>query len=152
MSNDKIECYIVPSLPMPIILPVECVAEVVKKPEIEKLSKAPASWMVGHVNWQNQRLPLMSFSALLGKEVPQSKQTKPTLVVLNPVPEAARKAYSGLLCFGEVKKIKVDKKVSFVELPKELDKRYAESVVRVAKKDYIIPKLSSLAVAFTYLS
>ena len=152
MSNAKIECYVIPSLPLPILLPVECIAEVVKKPVIEPLSKAPASWMKGHVNWQNQRLPLMSYESLLDADLKQTNTKKVSLVVLNAIPDAARKAYSGLLCYGTVEKISVDNKIEFVEPTQELDKRYVESVVRVAEKDYIIPKLTSLAVAFTYLS
>ena len=153
MSNAKIECYVLPSLPLPMLLPVECVAEVVKKPIIEPLSKAPASWMKGHVNWQNQRLPLMSYESLLDAGLKKTDIEKVlSLVVLNAIPGAARKAYSGLLCYGNVETISVDNKVEYVELAKELDKRYVESVLRIAKKDYIVPRLTSLAVAFTYLS
>jgi chemotaxis signal transduction protein len=152
MSNAKIECYVIPSLPLPVLLPVECVAEIVKKPIIEPLSKAPTSWMKGHVNWQNQRLPLMSFESLLVKDVKQPDNTKPSMVVLNAIPDAARKAYSGLLCYGDIDIIEVDSKVEYAELPKELDKRYVESVLRFDKKEYIVPKLTSLAVAFTYLN
>ena len=152
MSNAKIECYVLPAEPLPMLLPVECVAEVVKKPTIEPLKKAPASWMKGHVNWQNQRLPLMSFSSLLDSDYDEADKSKTTLIVLNAIPDAARKAYSGLLCSGKVTTISIDKKVGYSDEYSELDKRYVESVVRVGKKDYIIPKLASLAVAFTYLS
>lgn len=152
MSDAKIDCYILPSVPLPMLLPVECVAEVIKNPVIESLSKAPANWMKGHVNWRNQRLPLMSYETLLDTGLEQSKQKQPCLVVLNAVPDAARKAYSGLLCDGDVNKISVDSKVDYADLPEGLDKRYVESVVRIDKKDFIIPKLTSLAVAFTYLS
>ncbi len=152
MSDAKIECYILPSVPLPMLLPVECVAEVIKKPVIESMKNPPASWMKGHVNWQNQRLSLMSYADLLDNDLQQTDFKKPCLVVLNAIPGAARKAYSGLLCDGDVNKVSVDRNVDYSELPKELDKRYVESVVRIDKKDYIIPKLTSLAVAFTYLS
>lgn len=152
MSNAKIKCYVIPSLPQPILLPVECVAEVVNNPVVESLSKAPASWMKGHVNWRNQRLPLISYSSLLDGQLNESTHKKTSLVVLNPIPDAARKSYSGLICNGEVDTISVDSKMKYTEIPKEVDKRYVESFVRIAKKDFIIPKLESLAVAFTYLS
>jgi len=50
MSEQKLDCYILPSTPKPLLIPQECVAEVVAKPVIEKLGSAPASWMQGHVN------------------------------------------------------------------------------------------------------
>jgi len=68
MSDQKIDCYIIPSAPLPMILPVECVAEIAAKPEIEALKNAPAKWMNGHVNWQNQRIPVLSYSELLDTE------------------------------------------------------------------------------------
>ncbi|MBX2847856.1 MAG: chemotaxis protein CheW [Acidiferrobacterales bacterium] len=152
MSDANIECYVIPSLPLPILLPVECVAEVVNNPVVESLTKPPAVWMKGHVNWRNQRLPLVSFSALIDGNKKDTDRKQPSLVVLNPIPDAARKSYSGIICNGEVDKISVGKKLAFAEIPEELDKRYVETVVRVAKKQFIIPKLESLAVAFTYIS
>lgn len=152
MSDTKIECYILPSSPLPVLLPIECVAEVIKKPEIEILAKAAAKWMIGHVNWQNQRLPLMSFAPLLNSKLSEVNKKKPNLVVLNPIPDAARKAYSGLLCYGDVTKITVGKEIDFIDSEVDIDKRYVESIVHIGGKDFIIPKLSSLAVAFTYLS
>jgi len=154
MSNDNLECYVVPAMPLPILLPVNCVAEVVKKPSIQNLESAAAEWMKGHANWQNQTLPVLSYTALLQSELSKteskSKKQK-NLIVLNAIPGAARKAYSALLCFGQIKRVKVDSSVDYVESAEDIDKRYVEAVVRFKKKDYIIPKLASLAVAFTYI-
>jgi len=135
---------------MPIVLPTECVAEVVPKPVIEALASASANWMIGHVTWQNQRLPVMSFSALNNPELDESKKRKPNLVVLNPVPGAARKVYTGLLCFGDIKNIKVVQSASIIDIPESVDKRYIEAVIKIGKKQMVIPKLSALSVAFSY--
>ena len=78
---------------MPLLLPVETIAEVVAKPQIEALQNAPASWMKGHVNWRNQRLPVLSYAGLHDSKL-KDKSTKAKdslLVVLNPIPNAARK-------------------------------------------------------------
>ena len=68
------------------------------------MNDAPANWMKGHVNWRNQRLPVLSFSSLQDASIDESRKKKPHLVVLNPIPHAARKAYSGLLwyCSGDL--------------------------------------------------
>jgi len=150
MSEQKINCYILPSKPSPLLLPVECVAEVVAQPVIEKMDSAPASWMQGHVNWRNQRLPVMSYSGLHNAELADSDKQNPLLVVLNPIPNAARKAYSSLLCYGDVKQIAVIPDMGFGEVPQGSDRRYIESVITIGEQDFIVPKLTALGVAFSY--
>ena len=107
MSDQKIDCYIIPSVPMPLLLPVECVAEIAAKPAVEPLNDAPANWRKGHVNWRNQRLPVLSYSSLQDTSVDESRKKKPHLIVLNPIPHSARKAYSGLLCYGDIQQVTV---------------------------------------------
>ncbi len=158
MSSEKLDCYILPANPKPLLLPVECVAEVVAKPIVEELETAPAQWMQGHVNWRNQRLPVMDYSglhALAGGNKEQEKGKKSTkgddlLVVLNPIPGAARKAYSALLCHGDVQQISVEPNLEFGETPDGTDKRYVESIIDIEGESFIVPKLTAVAVAFTY--
>jgi len=150
MSKQTLDCYILPSKPLPLILPVECIAEVVAKPQLEQLSEAPASWMKGHVNWQNQRLPVLSYGGLHDPDLDESGKRKPHLVVLNPIPNAARKAYSALMCYGDIKQVTVEPDMSFEEAPKSTDRRYIDAVIKIGKQKFIVPKLSSLGVAFTY--
>jgi chemosensory pili system protein ChpC len=152
MSTETLDCYILPSATMPLLLPVETISEVVAKPEIEMLTKAPANWMKGHVNWRNQRLPVVSYGGLhdakLEAKSPSADDS--LLVVLNPIPNAARKTYSGLLCHGQVKRITVEPNLEFGDMPEDMDKRYIEAVVKIGGTEFIIPKLVALGVAFSY--
>ena len=150
MSDQKIDCYIIPSVPMSLLLPVECVAEIAAKPAVEPLNDAPANWMKGHVNWRNQRLPVLSYSSLQDASIDESRKKKPHLVVLNPIPHSARKAYSGLLCYGDIQQVTVEPNLQYAELDEEIDRRYIDGVVVIGKKNFIVPKLAALGVAFTY--
>lgn len=150
-ADKFVECYVIPSTPMPMLVPLECVAEIVAKPEITALKESPANWMRGHVVWQNQRLSAISFASLVKNDVDESKKRNPHMVVLNPIPNAARMSYAGLICYGKIQQIKVDEKASFGEVSDDMDRRYVEKVVKIKKKNYVIPKLSALAVAFTYM-
>jgi chemotaxis signal transduction protein len=152
MSTQTLDCYILPSAKMPLLLPVETISEVVAKPEIEMLTKAPANWMKGHVNWRNQRLPVVSYAALHDAKLKDksASASDSLLVVLNPIPNAARKTYSGLFCHGEVKKITVEPNLEFGEVPEDMDKRYIEAVVKIGGTEFIVPKLVALGVAFSY--
>ena len=71
-------------------------------------------------------------------------------MVLNPIPNAARKSYSGLLCYGDVKRISVEENLEFSELPEGMDKRYVEAVIKVGDTDFVVPKLVALSVALSY--
>ena len=150
MSDQKIDCYIIPSVPMPLILPVECVAEIAAKPAVELLNDAPANWMKGHVNWRNQRLPVLSYSSLQDESIDESRKKKPHLIVLNPIPHAARKAYSGLLCYGDIQQITIEPNLEFSKLEEEIDRRYIDGVIAMGNKNFIVPKLAALGVAFSY--
>lgn len=156
MSDQTLDCYILPTLPNPLLLPMECVAEIVSEPVIESLAKAPAKWMQGHVAWRNQRLPVMDFSGLHAfaaseDDKPEAKQAGTRLlVVLNPIPGAARKAYSALVCHGDVQQITVEPNLEFIDAPENVDKRYVDGVVTIEDKAFIVPKLTAIAVAFTY--
>lgn len=150
MSDQKIECYIIPSVPMPLILPVECVAEIVPKPAVDALNDATSSWMKGHVSWRGQRLPVLSFSSLQDASIDESRKKKPHVVVLNPIPHSARKVYSGLLCFGDIQQVEVDPTLAFSQLDEEIDLQYIDGIVSIAKTNMIIPKLPALGVAFSY--
>ena len=100
MSTETLDCYILPSHKTPLLLPVEAVSDLVTKPQIEMLKNAPAKWMKGHVDWRNQRLPVLSYAGLHDEKHQDKSVTAPDslIVVLNPIPHAARKTYSGLFC------------------------------------------------------
>ena len=146
----SMQCYLIPSDPLPLILPIECVAEVAADPEIEAFEDAPAKWMNGYTTWQNQRLPLMSFSALQNPGLEETGKLTRHLVVLNPVAEAARKAYTGLICDGDVEQVSVDQNIATASTPDFIDRRYIEAVLDLSGQQCIVPKLSAISVAFSY--
>lgn len=150
MANSTMQCYAIPATPQALLLPTECVAAIIEKPTIDALNEARANWMRGYVTWENQRVPVMSFSALHDANLDESRKRKPFLIVLNPIPEAARKAYTGIMCFGEPQLVDVDASLSNTELPDKVDRRYIETAVSFAGQNYLIPRLAALGVAFSY--
>lgn len=149
-TSRELVCYLLPAKPLPIILPLECVAEVVAKPKIEASEAGSAAWMVGHTTWQNQRLPVMSFDALSDASFKIKGKKKPHVVILNPVPSAARKAYAAWLVFGDIERITVDHSTLLSEIPASLDRRYVDAAVRINQIEAVVPKLAAISVAFSY--
>jgi hypothetical protein len=150
MAKNTLDCYVLPAVPLPLLLPKECVAEIVEKPEILQLEAARANWMKGHVTWDNQRISVLSYSALHDAQLDESKKPNPVLVVLNPIPDAARKAFVGVLCFGKVEEIAVSDNIEQLQIPENVDRRYIETAVSIGKHKYLIPKLAAMGVAFSY--
>ena len=152
MSEQKeiIDCYVVQNAQAPVLLPVECVAQVLASPEIRPPENKTADWMAGHTTWENHILPVLSFAALQKSGKDKQGRRKANLIVLNPIPGTTRKSYSGLLCYGKVEKIAIEESVQFADLPEGVDKRYADAV-RYAEKEYLIPKLTALGVAISYI-
>ena len=150
MQTPSINCTIIPSAPLPLVLPTACVAQVLDNPEIELFDDASTNWMHGHTTWRKQRLPVLDFAALLGINIEPSEQTNPQLVVLYPIPNAARKAYSSLICYGDVQQMTFEPDIELVEHPKTIDKRYIDGVIGADEQHYIVPKLVALGVAFSY--
>ena len=144
MSDKEINCYIIPSVPMPILLPLECIAEIVAKPAVEPLNDAAESWMKGHVNWRNQHLPVISFSSLQDSSVDESFEKKPNLVVLNPIAQSSRKRYSGLICYGDIEQVVIDNTLVYAHHDEDVDRTYIDAIVTLEKQDLLVPKLGVL--------
>lgn len=149
-QNNSLSCYIIPGQDFDCIIPQSCVADVVAQPEVMRLEKASAGWIVGHCLWQHQRLSVLQLDKLLNAKQ-DSEVKNAMLVVLTPIADSARLVYSSLLCDGDVKQIEIDSTAVFTDTPEGLDRRYVEKAVLFQDETYIIPKLPALAVAFSYI-
>ena len=150
MAKESLACYVLPAQPLPLLLPRDCVAQVVTDPQLQYLEDAPVSWMKANLDWETQRIPVISYSLLVDASAVESEDLGLSVAVLNPIPDAARKAFSGIACRGIVDTITVDQDVEFADLPEGADRRYIEAVVKIADQQYIIPKLAALGVALSY--
>ena len=149
MSEKSITCYKIDAEPFSLILPSECVVEVVSDPVITNDASQKAAWMAGYLSWNSQEVPLLCFENLLVNDF-ERPERRPIVTILNPIPKAARKTYGALLSFGEVQKIEVASNVDDVANPQEIDRRYVEATLAVDGSICIIPRLAALGVAFSY--
>ena len=58
-TSNTVHCLIVPIEKTHIVLPNSLVAEVVKFSEPEPINGSP-DWLLGHITWQNSRVPVCS--------------------------------------------------------------------------------------------
>jgi len=149
MTDKTLDCVVLGASPTPFILPKACIAEWNSDAQIEAINDDKVEWMVGHVNWNDQRIPLIDIQSLIyGKKI---KNKKMWFVVLNPIANAARRSYTALLCPSKPKEIELSSDVIYSESELKSDKRYVDAMLSWQDKEYVLPKLSSLSVAFTYI-
>lgn len=145
------QCYQIPSEPCPLLLPSECVGDVVVNPIIDSEPDS-APWMKGYSDWNGQRIPVISFSLLQNTKLQEDTEQAASLVVLNPITDAAQKRSTALVCYGEVSQVTVDTSLCYTGLPEGVDRRYvAASIMLNPEATVIVPKLLALSVAFGYM-
>ena len=70
-SLNEIYALLVPIQRQRLLLPRTAIREIVRYMTPEPLENTSApDWLPGTISWQNQRVPLISFEGLCGKEVP----------------------------------------------------------------------------------
>jgi chemosensory pili system protein ChpC len=92
-----------------LIVPRACVAEVVRysKPERED---GAHDWMLGLVDWNGRRLPVVSFEGMLGKDVPATTG-RTRVVVFYASTGQLKTGYFGILTQGFPQLVRVNRDV-----------------------------------------
>jgi chemosensory pili system protein ChpC len=96
-----------------LIVPRACVAEVVRFTQPEHAAGSP-DWMVGTVNWSGRVLPVVSFEAAIGKELPATTG-RTRIVVFYSSTGQVRNGYFGILTQGFPQLVRVNRAVLKLE-------------------------------------
>lgn len=92
-ATNEIYALLVPVQRQRLLLPRTAVREIVRYTTPEAIENAP-NWLQGTVAWQGQRLPLISFEGLCGKEIPESNSRTRIAIMTAINPEMPHKAYA----------------------------------------------------------
>ncbi len=111
MSTETDELYslLVPLAEDRLIVPRACVAEVVRFSKADH-EAGSHSWMVGTINWNGRKLPVMSFEGALGKEVP-AVTGRTRVVVFYATTGQLKAGHFGVLTQGFPQLVRVNKDV-----------------------------------------
>lgn len=117
MSAESEELYslLVPLSEERLIVPRACVAEVVRFTQPERTAGRP-DWMVGTVNWSGRVLPVVSFEAAIGKDLPPSTG-RTRIVVFYASTGQVRNGYFGILTQGFPQLVRVNRAVLKLDQP-----------------------------------
>ncbi|MDN7140363.1 chemotaxis protein CheW [Pseudomonas sp. JQ170] len=96
-----------------LVLPNVAVAELIGYQAGTPAEQQPA-WMLGWIDWRNQRLPLLSFEAVCGGPVKVGERAR--IVVLNAL-GSSRQRFIALLVQGIPRSCKLDSQLNYVDVP-----------------------------------
>jgi chemosensory pili system protein ChpC len=82
MSNDSaVRCLLIPIKGAQLLLPSAVIAEISPYKQHEELNNNSAKWLLGIINWRNQRVPLLSIEEALSLPM-DSSHSKNRIVIV----------------------------------------------------------------------
>ncbi|NND45586.1 MAG: hypothetical protein HKN58_09700 [Xanthomonadales bacterium] len=82
-----------------VMVPGSVVAEVIELSDMREMADAP-DWVVGEVDWQDWRVPVVSYALLGGTADGGEVSAKDRVLVIKSLAEAAGTPYIGILISG----------------------------------------------------
>lgn len=98
-ENDEIRAILAPISGGHVLLPGSVVAEVVDISELRPVKAAP-DWVMGEIDWQDWRVPVVSFAMLGGTAETETPDQRSRALVIKSLAETAGTPYIGLLISG----------------------------------------------------
>lgn len=97
-------CLVLPNVAVAELIGYQCNDPAPEQPE----------WMLGWIDWRNQRLPLLSFEAACGGQVRVGERAR--IVVLNAL-GGSRLRFIAVLVQGIPRSCKLDSQLNYVDVP-----------------------------------
>jgi chemosensory pili system protein ChpC len=114
MSTEQTELYslLIPLRNERLLVPRMCVLEVITSTEAERSpdDDSKPEWYLGSILWNGRRLPVLSFDPP-GEEVTARRRGRSRIVVFQPIGEATRGGFFGVLTQGFPQLVRVNRDV-----------------------------------------
>ena len=110
MSTDPKELYslLIPLRSERLLVPRMCVAEVIAFADTARSrDDAAPDWYLGAIEWNNRRLPVVTFDGQYGEER-KSKRTRTRVVVFHAITQELKGGYYGILTQGFPQLVRVN--------------------------------------------
>jgi chemosensory pili system protein ChpC len=106
---EEIYCQLIPLRQLRLLVPRNCVAEVIRYAAPDKPASAPA-WFRGLVSWNTLRVPVVCFEELCGREAAEPGG-RTRIAILNAISGRLDNGYYGILCQGFPQLVRVNRDV-----------------------------------------
>ena len=99
MAESELRAILAPISGGQILLPGSVIAEVIELAELRTFKDAPG-WLIGEVDWQDWRVPVVSFAVLSGTAETEQPGARSRVLVIKSLAESGNCPYIGILISG----------------------------------------------------
>ena len=140
-NSNTVHCVIIPIESTNVVLPNTVVAEVIKFSEPEPIKNSP-DWLLGHITWQDWRVPVIDYACLIGLEMNDNPAVARIMVIKSLI-QGEQLPYIGLVANGLPKLVTISAGM-LVEDPNLELTTGLFSEVTVEDKQAMIPDIDHL--------
>jgi chemosensory pili system protein ChpC len=108
-ESEELYSLLVPLSEDRLILPRACVAEVVRYTQPQQ-QPGSEDWMLGTINWNGRKLPVVAFEGTIGKDIP-APTGRTRVVVFYSSTGKIKAGYFGVLTQGFPQLVRVNREV-----------------------------------------
>lgn len=144
MSSEPTELRVIlaPIAGGQLMLPGSVVAEVVELADLRPVKGGPA-WIKGEMDWQDWRVPVISFGLLGGTAEAEQPGAKSRVLVIKSLAEDSSAPYLGMLING-VPRLSTVRATDLVELEQAADTPGVFREISFEDRRVLIPELDQL--------
>lgn len=136
-----VHCLTIPLHNEMAILPNAAIAEVISYKGVTPLADAP-DWFMGHIEWREKRVPLISFEAISGKEVQQAAKIS-RIAVLNTLNANAQLPYVAILSQG-IPSLAIVQESGIEDKENDDDRAVVGAIVELGGVEALIPNIDEI--------
>ena len=123
-AEQELYGLLVPLLDERLLVPRMCVAEVIAFADAARSrDDAAPDWYLGAIEWNNRRVPVVSFDSPKGDER-KSKRTRTRVVVFHAITQEIKGGYYGILTQGFPQLVRVNPDVLGLETEQPLPEHF----------------------------
>ncbi|MCO7225249.1 chemotaxis protein CheW [Pleionea sp. CnH1-48] len=139
---NEVYSLMIPIVDQSILLPNSTVAEIVPFGDVERLNDVGPEWYIGHLNWRNMKVPLVSVDILNGGEDPQANK-RSRVAVVNTIGDSEELPYIAIIVQGIPRLTHVTRPA--ISLVEEVELGIADKArVKIGSIQATIPDLEKL--------
>jgi len=142
-SSINVACTLIPVQSYNLLVPNQCVAEILIRPEIKGFN-SPNTWCIGEVNWFNETLPVVLFEKLEAPAKPIRGKKNIIVAVQFPLNNTEIIRF-GILANHTPQVVQANNQTIDREINPRKTHDYALSYVSIGEKSALIPDLHRIA-------
>ena len=140
-TQGVVHCLTIPLHNETALLPNAAIAEVISYKEVTPLADAP-DWFIGHIDWREKRVPLISFEAISGKEIQQAAKNS-RIAVLNTLNANAQLPYVAILSQG-IPSLAIVQEQGLEDKEIDNDRQIIGAVVELGGIEALVPNIDEI--------